>query len=226
MKEGERNQPEEQTAERQPEKLQYYAKDSITMGPRVFAEPGEINERSLDGYEKELGLDIKELSGKDVLNLGAGATLAFEKSLQEGGIDARVVSLSPDYSNTDHRKRALEDKPEVSQIASGVGQQLPFKNESFDYVLALHVTEHLKTKEAYEAMLREIVRVLRVNGKGYIAPVHDQYFPEVNPNVIPDVQFVREKGLGFIKIYPFSPSDRPYRLPLERIIVTKTIPRK
>jgi ubiquinone/menaquinone biosynthesis C-methylase UbiE len=49
------------------------------------------------------------------------------------------------------------------------GTMLPFPDDSFDVVLTNHVIEHVGDRDAQVAHLREIHRVLRADGLGYLA---------------------------------------------------------
>lgn len=49
------------------------------------------------------------------------------------------------------------------------GTALPFADETFDAVISNHVIEHVGSSKDQLAHLRELARVLRVDGKGYLA---------------------------------------------------------
>ncbi len=113
--------------------------------------------------------DRQDLKGKTVLDLGAGPDARLASGLHEAGITDRVVSLSPDFVMPRHYKRAREKHPDGAMVA-GVGQALPFKDGSFDAVMALHVEDHLSAEGAI-AMAREIGRVLAPGGVGRVGPI-------------------------------------------------------
>ena len=54
--------------------------------------------RGIATYEKQLMFDRKDLEGKKILDLGAGPEVKFAKELGESGINAEVISLSPDFT--------------------------------------------------------------------------------------------------------------------------------
>ena len=124
--------------------------------------------RELAAYEAQLQFDREDLKGKKVLDLGAGPELKFAKELKESGIDADVISLSPDFADEKYRKKAQRSFPEGKTI-TGVGQALPFQDESFDKIFAFHVDEHL-SQGAFFGVVAEMARVLRGGGEAKLGP--------------------------------------------------------
>lgn len=127
--------------------------------------------RGLSEYENILGFDRSELQGKIVLDLGAGPEVKFAKDLRESNINATVTEFSPDFFYKEFREMANQSFASVNKVA-GLGQSLPFKDNSFDVVIALHVLDHLEIlgKEVYLRFINEIGRVLTKGGKAYIGP--------------------------------------------------------
>jgi ubiquinone/menaquinone biosynthesis C-methylase UbiE len=120
--------------------------------------------RDLATYCEELGITEQDLLGKKILDVGAGLKAELAQAL---GDRAEVVSFSPDYSDEKYMENVANlEKP----VVAGVGQAMPFKNESFEVVLMLHVTEHVNNK-ALEEIIQEIVRILQKDGVAYIAPL-------------------------------------------------------
>lgn len=140
--------------------------------------------RGLDMYKKHFSFQNEELEGKDILDLGAGPETKFDKELKQSGIKAHVISLSPDFSDERYRRKALTSNPEANLVAA-VGQEMPFKNESFDNVFALHVMQHVFSSEAPLTnsikIIEEIARVLKIGGKGYLSPlIQQEYMAIIN----------------------------------------------
>lgn len=142
------------------------AKTSIKEGP----EGG----RGVAKYEKLLGVTAKEFEGKRVLDLGAGSELRFGSELKELGIHAEVISMSPAFAERVHRERVIAaGHPEiVSKAVSGLGQELPFADGSFDRIVSLHALQYISEVEIQFNFLREIVRTLSSGGVAYVGPMN------------------------------------------------------
>ena len=165
-------------------------------------EKGPDGGRSLEDYEKTLHFKRKELKGETVLDLGTGPVARFSRELSMAGVDANVVSLSPDFLHQAHRQGVTEsvvDGFEMQSLAA-VGQELPFGEETFDRVLALFsVSVH--AAESYEIWLQEMVRVLRVGGKIHVGPFFlpsTNYYSQSEHDVMKaQHEFVRNLGHDF-----------------------------
>src|SRR4030042_6117419 len=90
--------------------------------------------RTLEQYEEMLGFKKEDLENQTVLDLGAGPKARLLKDLKKAGIKANVVSLSPDYINDEYFNK---DKDKDELMVAGSAEDISFKNESFDTVLAL-----------------------------------------------------------------------------------------
>ncbi|MEK7153840.1 MAG: class I SAM-dependent methyltransferase [Patescibacteria group bacterium] len=134
--------------------------------PDTIVHPGMPDGgRNLDEYEAYLLFDRADLEGERVLDLGCGPELKFARQLQEAGIVAHVVSLSPDFVSPQHghKARTLHDGPALAAI----GEQLPFRDNSFDYVFGLF--SHAHSLDPLR-LVREVARVLDYGGIGKLSP--------------------------------------------------------
>lgn len=127
--------------------------------------------RNLSTYETQLLFNRHELEGKTVLDLGAGPEVKFAKELRQSGINATVVELSPDFIKAEHAQRAQKSMPGTNLVA-GLGQALPFEDESFDRIFAFHVDEHI-TREVFLEIISEMGRVIEKGGQAKLGPTHD-----------------------------------------------------
>lgn len=130
----------------------------------------------LEEYEHEFCFSREELKGKTILDLGSGTTDKFAREVKQAGIDAKVVSLSPDL-HTSYGARSSREKVAPDWKIRGVAaiaQQLPFKDNSFDMILgAYSVTYYATTEKDVNAYVREIKRVLKKGGEARLVPVYD-----------------------------------------------------
>ena len=122
-------------------------------------------------YETHLRFRKEELENKVVLDLGAGPEAKFAKQLKESGIEANVISLSPDFSEKKYRRNVQGSFPEGTHI-SATGQSLPLKNESCDRIFAFHIFEHLSGEDLLKC-ISEMARVLKLKGKATLGPIPD-----------------------------------------------------
>jgi len=125
--------------------------------------------RDLAMYEEQLGFTREQLLGKRVLDLGAGPEAKLARQLAAECITSLVTSFSPDYSTKNHRaqvKATGGERPKEAYaewLVSGKGQELPFRDDSFDVVLGLHVAEHVSVADSVR-ILGEINRVTTPGG--------------------------------------------------------------
>lgn len=120
-----------------------------TVNPEVF----EQAKPRMDFLIKQLSRK-KNCTTPSVLNIGIGDGY-FEKSLQQKGWN--IQTLDPNEAVI-KKMIALEIKAYQGYI-----EKMPFESESFDFVVASEVIEHL-TDDQRQKGLSEIRRVLKKNG--------------------------------------------------------------
>lgn len=202
----------------------------------------DVWERGVKTYEKELNFDVKDLEGEKVLNLGSGSTLLFEREVREAKVPCDIVSVSPDYASEKHRKRLFEERSRIAalvdkikgrkpklvledaQVVAAIGQDLPFPDEVFDRILCSHVLEHVENKKAYQALIREALRVLRPGGMAHFVPTTEKKDQAWGLDEVlrefPDVVVVRE-GVG-ASTSEWDDQGMKYKVPLHRLIFRKS----
>lgn len=128
---------------------------------RVYDPVIWIFDRTVIGsYRRSL---ISELQGRILdIGTGTGAMLTSTSSQRPDGIDRSLHALEPDpYMRSRAFERFQTRKMDVELIA-GVGEQLPYKKQSFDAVIGGMI---LCTVSDPQETLKEIQRVLKPDGE-------------------------------------------------------------
>jgi ubiquinone/menaquinone biosynthesis C-methylase UbiE len=140
---------------------------------RRYYENSQETDRHLVSYEHFLGFSALEMKGKEVLDIGSGPGETFAKEAALIGIS--VFSMSPGLKNgitLNHAEEGLLDDWSKKSLA-GRAQEMPFKDEAFDYEVALYsLPFYLPIGEGNSEYLNEILRTLKPKGKAYFYPAH------------------------------------------------------
>lgn len=133
-----------------------------------------LTDRPLDDYLSFLHLNLEDLKNKKILDLGSGKYQKFARQLKEKFNDTEIVCL--DISLVFKTRRIdkqlhYQQQKQPLPLLAGEFVDLPFKNDSFDYVLSLYSLSYLKTFEAYVSALAEILRVVKPGGRVHIFPL-------------------------------------------------------
>ncbi len=100
-----------------------------------------------------------------ILDLGVG-TGVFSEAIKENGF---IIGIDPSFKMIMEGKK----KREFIKFVMGVGEKLPFKNESFDCIISAYVMRNL---DSVRITLSEALRVLKPGGKIIIL----EFFPPKN----------------------------------------------
>ena len=135
--------------------------------PKDIRRGGEVGERAMPGWEdsdeyytelryrylKQMMSEYDISLGKDskVLEIGSGNGLLLEKMKRDG---FNVVGV-------DARPRAQKDTPQAAARA----EQLPFADDTFDLVISSRVFDDTVYEQDQSAMMTDIRRTLKVDGK-------------------------------------------------------------
>lgn len=109
--------------------------------------------------ERILGLE-RSSRPYDLLEIGCGSGWISHYFATHPEIPFRVMAVDV------HDSRVVHEGYEYVPV---YGVDLPFPEASFDVVISNHVIEHVGDRDAQLAHLREIGRVLRPGGVGYLA---------------------------------------------------------
>ncbi len=153
-------------------------------GKQFEGDSPQANERTPEEYEQFLKIDTTRLSGKNVLNIGAGITGIFEKNAVKKGAD--VITMSPYFSTWGgqfmkqkyqlpiHARvmRTLGKTVKHPHVLAGVAEDIPLDDSSVDLVLALYSVPLYS--HDISAMMSEILRVLMNEGEARLYPVNEE----------------------------------------------------
>jgi len=123
---------------------------------------------SFKEYCAVFDLEPNELKDKMILDVGSGTRESFSKEAAKYG--AKVVSLSPELKKWFKRRLAkgviFPDKRWQKASVAARAQEMPFAEESFDYVLASWSVPYYSLDEKDGNLsVEEMIRVLKPGGK-------------------------------------------------------------
>lgn len=172
----------------------------------------------LDGYANFLGINPIEMKGKLVLDLGAGENEKFSKEAKKEEIN--VVSVSPHILKP---KKITKEflNGWLHQSISARGQQLPFKDNTFDYEVALNSVPFFLpySEDEYVNFFSEVARTLKPRGKAYFYPILVRYDSPSQATLpisvefitgilekVPDIKFIlkEDRSLGRLVVEKFG----------------------
>src|SRR3989344_2717603 len=150
------------------------------MIEKIYMRPEKIptSNRGLEKYLSDLNLTKETLEDKRILDLGSG-TRRFAKELEDGGVKAEIFSLDPIFENPKEKIEAgaeelseqLSKTRRVQNTVAGLGEHLPFKNNSFDLILAEYsLPAHATSKKQIDDFFESSLSSLRVGGKLRFCP--------------------------------------------------------
>lgn len=190
-----------------------------------YYEGTTVSDRSLKEYERDLGIDFKNMEGQLVLDLGSGKTQKFAKEASRYNVD--VVSLNPEFQYSDARKLgrpSIIDKIKFrnwkSMPVAAIAQELPFKDNSFDRVFgSWSILQHLDRKKSeFLSSFQESLRVLKEEGEMIFYPLSrilkkSTMFQEV----LEDLQNNSDISCRISQVGTEAPNDEPvYRLTITK----------
>jgi len=126
-----------------------------------------IDER-LDLISRQLNLNLK---GLDLLEIGSGFG-TFVAVSQMRGINC--FGVEPEQISSHSSTKLIEKVNVRKTITRAIGENLPFKDETFDIVVSFQVLEHTKNPEK---VLKESIRVLKDGGYVYfVIPNYNSFW--------------------------------------------------
>jgi len=111
-----------------------------------------ISREHTDHILSEHGLSHEEFAGQAVLAVGGGTGIIHRLDTA-----ARAVSLDPISSDLSGRVQQSS-----ASVLAGAGEQLPFPDASFDWIICRNVIDHTVSPEK---VFEEVRRVLKPDGR-------------------------------------------------------------
>ncbi len=111
-------------------------------------------------------VDMKGLQGKNVLDIACGTGVLTEQFVRMGA-NVTAIDLTPKAVELTKKRLALYGL--VANVIEGDAQQMPFADNTFDYVCAWGCLMHMPNTEK---AISEIHRVLKPGGKGLAMMYH------------------------------------------------------
>lgn len=144
-----------------------------------------MTERGIFGYMDVMEISEKELNDPNalILDLGSGAKQNFARDIQDLGFKAKVISVDPRLGleenedlalmpSSEQNERLVGRKKSMPGTVAAIGEELPFKGESFHKIFALFsVPYYLEQENEIYQNLTEMIRVLRPGGTIKIFPI-------------------------------------------------------
>lgn len=106
---------------------------------------------------------IDPTKGDKVLDIGCGRAVDAIKIAARGG---KPVGLEPSQTMLRHSKDCVNESGNSVGLVQGIGEKLPFKDNSFDWVMCKGALDHFP--DPYKTM-EEISRVLKTDGRAVIS---------------------------------------------------------
>jgi ubiquinone/menaquinone biosynthesis C-methylase UbiE len=125
-------------------------------------------------YKKILGIDIDDLQGQMILDVGSGLG-GFIDDCNDRGMDA--IGMDPQYANVSSRRERDKQTPRSTRNKiAGISETLPFRDKVFDLVSSSYASFYylfdnydVKVgRVAAKLMFEEMFRVLKVGGQARI----------------------------------------------------------
>lgn len=160
------------------EALDKTTKDLIYIDPKLIAAEFLTVERAIEQVElfkSEVNrFESIDFKGKKFLEIGAGVGTLLIVAREKYGIDSYGIEPSKgEFSPFSEASDALLEEYNMPKdiIINGVGENIPFEDERFDFIYSTNVLEHVQDPKK---VISESIRVLKTGG--YLQFVIPNYF--------------------------------------------------
>lgn len=162
------------------------------------------------------GIRWKELMGKKVLCVGGAIGGNFETIARSKGVN--LFTVNPD--------RPFKKPGTMHSGTLGYSQELPFEDNTFDYVLALaSIPAYLPPYSYdYESSFKEIYRTLKPRGKAIFFPFYEHLLDDpIFDKILSDLK-VRKAHIDMVYLKSeknIIPNNPERSVKIYRMIITK-----
>lgn len=133
--------------------------DSDVVPPKITPDLLFLFDRMIEATIEK----VDPTKGDRILDIGCGRAVDAIKAAQKGG---KPVGLEPSQIMLNHSKKCIAESSKEVTLVQGIGEHLPFKKNSFDWVMCKGALDHFfDPSQAIE----EISRVLKPEGKAVIS---------------------------------------------------------
>lgn len=188
-----------------------------------------LTDRPLDSYLLFLHLALEDLKNKKILDLGSGKYQTFARQLKEKCKDVEIICFDISFASKTRRvdkQLSYQQQKQPLSLLAGEFIDLPFKDDSFDYVLSLYSLNYLKNFEACVAALSEILRVVKPGGRVHIfpfrlpppkevySPLMQKFYELFQDRNLPGYKICEEliNNLGKVKFLHYDKEENRYYL--------------
>ena len=156
--------------------------------------PNEWVVRAFLGTYPQHRLDPSRYKGASILDLGFGDGRNTE-FLCDLGFEVSGTEITPEICEIAHRRLAQLGKR--VELSVGRNNNLPYADETFDYLLASHSCFYLDGDDDFAVNLEEIVRVMRSDAVfvGTVPMTTNQYFAE-SVDLGSGIRLIKKDALG------------------------------
>ncbi|HEY49672.1 MAG TPA: methyltransferase domain-containing protein [Dehalococcoidia bacterium] len=133
--------------------------DDDVVPPRVTPDLLFLFDRMIEATIDE----IDPAKGSTILDIGCGRAVDAIQIARKGG---SPVGLEPSKTMLSHSKRCIAESGNNIALIQGIGESLPFRDNTFDWVMCKGALDHFP--DPYKVM-GEISRVLKPEGKAVIS---------------------------------------------------------
>ena len=117
-------------------------------------------------FDRMIEATIDKVASKNsdrVLDVGCGRAVDAIKIAQKGG---RLVGLEPSRVMLDHSKKCVADSGKEIALVQAIGENLPFKTGSFDWVVCKGALDHFPDPSK---AIEEMARITKPDGRVVIS---------------------------------------------------------